>query len=265
MLVRARRAMGRTLLVALPLAALLVLTGACSTTLQDVSPDASQDASPDAAEKCCPLSPSPTRCSSVKMGGSRTKDGSCAVYSDEVPPLWLSRNEDGCPQYTYDSRPGASRVDYIDDCPNLPPKSDSGSNDSGSACNALTIGSTPVGVVRATTEASPAPIGGVIEDGTYVFSEYVTYGKMNAVPAAPFLRSKLVVKGATWEQVNAGPSAGATERTESLTSAVAGTRLTLTKTCAPQAPQSFEYSVTSTGFAYYVGTAEVSAMIYVKQ
>lgn len=133
------------------------------------------------------------------------------------------------------------------------------------ACNALTLEGSPVATMRAVTLPAPAPTGGLIEDGTYFLTESVIFGRPSDVPAQPWIRSKLVVRAGVWEQVNAGPGLGDASRAESLRASTSGVTLTLTKTCQPQAPQSFPYSATPGGFTTYTGRAEVLGMVYVRQ
>ncbi len=75
----------------------------------------------------------------------------------------------------------------------------------GSHCNALTVDGVPPSTISAVTAPAPAPVGGVIEDGTYFAVQYVIYGRPKAVPEAPYVRSKVVVTGNVWQAANADP------------------------------------------------------------
>lgn len=50
------------------------------------------------------------------MGGTRPANGECRPYYDNIGPVQLYINEDGCPSYGKVTDPDAA-LDYINDCP----------------------------------------------------------------------------------------------------------------------------------------------------
>ncbi len=138
----------------------------------------------------------------------------------------------------------------------------------GSPCNALTVDGVPPSTISAVTAPAPAPVGGVIEDGTYFAVQYVIYGRPKAGPEAPYVRSKVVGTGNVWQAANADP-VKAPVTNETLQVTTSGNVLTIGKTCPAQSGQPYPYSVFEVAgkkrFAYYNGKAEVGALIYEKQ
>jgi hypothetical protein len=138
--------------------------------------------------------------------------------------------------------------------------------------NALSLDGDSASVARAVTDIAPTPAGGVIEDGTYVATEYVTYGRPAAVAPIPFIRSKLVISGGTWQSVTASASEDANAgKPETIQASTSGTNLSLTKVCpTAQTTETYGYTFTTNEagtkqLRYFNGVAEVSALTFEKQ
>lgn len=141
-----------------------------------------------------------------------------------------------------------------------------------SSCNPLNLDGVTAAVKRAVTDIAPSPTGGIIEDGTYVATEYVIYGRLAAVPPSPFVRSKLVISGGTWQSVTGSPSGDAGAfNAETVQASTSSTTLTLIKACPKAGPsQTYGYTfATNEGgtkqLRYFNGTVEVGAITFEKQ
>lgn len=143
---------------------------------------------------------------------------------------------------------------------------------SAASCNAVSLDGVTAAVVRAVTESAPAPTGGIIEDGTYVATDYVIYGRPANIPAAPWVRSKLVISGGTWESATGWASGdGGAPNPQTLHASTSSTTLSLTKVCPKaQATETYDYTFATDDagtkhLRYFNGTVEVGAITYEKQ
>jgi hypothetical protein len=100
-----------------------------------------------------------------------------------------------------------------------------------SACNAVELDAPAIGLTF-TADEPAAPRGGEIADGTYFMTALVAYRTLEML-TEPDIRTKVVVSGSSWEQVDGAATEGplpTTRRSTQLLS-VNGTEFTLTLSC----------------------------------
>jgi len=97
-------------------------------------------------------------------------------------------------------------------------------------CNMLELGDAPAVGFTYDLGDAPAPLGGDIADGTYVLTAFVVYG-IDLGITDPFARVKVEISGGTWEFVESGPDEVDTPRTDTYTSSISGTQVTMTRSC----------------------------------
>lgn len=143
---------------------------------------------------------------------------------------------------------------------------------SAASCNALSLEGVSAAVTRAVTDIAPLPTGGVIEDGTYVATDYVIYGRPANVAPVPFVRSKLVISGGTWQSVTESAAAdGGAFNAETAHASTSSTTLSLTKVCPTgQTKQTHGYTFATNGagtkqLRYFNGMVEVGAITFEKR
>lgn len=99
-------------------------------------------------------------------------------------------------------------------------------------CNPLTLAGVSAGNARGTAETKPAPSGGTLADGTYVFVEAIYYG-VPSFGSLPLMRSRLAISGTQLQTVEGAtdPNDASEDRTFTDTLSVGATTITSTPTC----------------------------------
>jgi hypothetical protein len=118
----------------------------------------------------------------------------------------------------------------------------SGTAGSAPACNDLELDAPAWGLTYE-PDPQPEPEGGDIADGTYFLIEEIVYDTASGVEI-PLARSKVVISGSTWQEVEGGPDAGdsSRDRRRTSTATVDGTHLTLTRTCGATGTEEAEFT-----------------------
>lgn len=114
------------------------------------------------------------------------------------------------------------------------------------SCNAVSVAGLTTGTVEGSTESAPTATGGELTDGTWVFVKAIMFGLSDAIPAAPYLKAKIVLAGGavqTVAQVDDGESSEEPLST-SETYEASGPSLTIATTCPTDVPvESATFSV----------------------
>ena len=124
------------------------------------------------------------------------------------------------------------------------------------ACNTLANTAKPV-TVEQLAENPPAPLGGTIEDGTYLLTGVAIYTGPEG-PSGPSgtAQTTIVITGSTIEVASRG-----VPPTRTTTLSISGTTFTSTDTCPDSVVASGGFTATSTTFAIFIdgGTDDAGA------
>lgn len=133
----------------------------------------------------------------------------------------------------------------------------------GGACNALVPPASAVTVQCDATAPVPAPVGGVIRDGTYVMVSSTAYANGGACPTAEADNTMWRICGTSWQTAQTSAVTGSPPYTliGNIAAVTTGTTLTLTVTCGitpPPAPFTFGYDASGNTLRLHInGTAAV--------
>ena len=122
-----------------------------------------------------------------------------------------------------------------------------------SACNAVELDAPAIGVTF-TADEPAAPLGGEIADGTYFMTALLAYRTSNIL-TEPSVRTKVVVSGSSWQQVDGTATEGPlpTTRRSTQVLSVDGTEFTLTLSCPISGElASGSFSAEPEGFTLYL-------------
>jgi hypothetical protein len=173
---------------------------------------------------------------------------------------------------------GACSPDHAEGAPDAaPPSLDAGAVDHPSSvsdaapeasvrptCNDVSLVGVPAGIARGWDRDPPAPTGGSVADGSYVFTEAAYYA-LPLFPTTPLMRSKMIITGSTIQYAEGPPDPDPTDPDRTFTDklAVSPTWLTRTETCpTPDTPKMIDFSV---GVSPDGGAADAGTLtLYVK-
>jgi hypothetical protein len=147
----------------------------------------------------------------------------------------------------------------------LPPQCTPSPPDGG-ACNALLPPPSSVTVQCDTTQPVPAPIGGVIRDGTYVMVSSTYYSNGGTCAAAEVDETMWRVCGTSWQTAQTSTVTGQTPYTliGNMTAIPVGTNLTLTVTCGitpVPPPFSFGYDAVGNALRLHINGTAVAGRV----
>jgi hypothetical protein len=119
-------------------------------------------------------------------------------------------------------------------------------------CNDLVLDAPAVGLTY-DVAAPPTPIGGTMADGTYFLTAQIAYETASG-PTIPLGRTKAVIAGTTWQEIDGDPAPGSVnpDRRFTYTLDTAGTSFTLTRTCPSPFQVSLTYTAEATRFTAFV-------------
>jgi hypothetical protein len=130
-----------------------------------------------------------------------------------------------------------------------------GSAGSEPACNDLELDAPAWGLTY-DPDPQPEPEGGEIAAGTYFLIEEIVYDTASGIEI-PLARSKVVISGSTWQEVEGAPEAGdsSRDRRRTSTATVDGTHLTLTRTCGGTGTEEAEFTATDDSLQLFLTDA----------
>jgi hypothetical protein len=101
---------------------------------------------------------------------------------------------------------------------------------------------------------APTPLGGELVDGSYFVLKEIVYGATSG-PALPLARTKVLIAGKSWQDVEGEPEPDGVNPDRHHTSAlsVTGTQLSLTRSCPKAAEaQIADFTIEPAGFTLYI-------------